>query len=158
MRTYLSLFLVAGCASEPAVVTLINDFNNPDAARQPPWILCDASYNGTDLALDPPLAGGEASEPVEVEPGLARVLMVASWGDAACTPDTTLPLVTAVEEETLPGQTRDILVGLPNHRGPCPPEGIEPMAEADYDAVLAAFPDYGFEPYATREANPQCAD
>jgi hypothetical protein len=69
-----------------------------------------------------------------------------------------LPLASRQEEEVVPGQVRTIALNAPNHQGPCPPEGIEPIPESLYDRILELWPEYGFEPYASRTENAQCAE
>lgn len=156
MRLYPLLALLMACgAEEPAVVTLVNAFDDPDAPRQPPWTLCEAAY--LDGRFTEALEPGESSAPVEVEAGLDFVYMVASFGDPSCPEDSVNPLVSAVEEETVPGQTRDLTIALANHRGPCPPEGVEPMSEAAYETVRELWPDLDFPPFAERNTLSLCA-
>lgn len=150
--------LPIGCGSDsedPAKVRIENDFDNTTFERQPPWTICDASYGGafwTDIGI------GETSEPAEATPGLDHVLMVAAWEDPTCAPEHCLPLASKNEEETIAGQERTIVINVPNHQGPCPPEalGIEGIPQDLYDRILELWPDYGFLPYAQRRQNPQC--
>ena len=139
----------------PATVTIVNDFDNPEAAAQPPWTLCQVRYLGQDFGT---IGLGEQSEPMEVEPGLGYVLMIASFGDPSCPEETALPLASRGEEEVVPGQARTITIGLPSHAGPCPPEGVPPMDEAAYEQIRQAWPDQGFEPYERRTENAGCQD
>lgn len=149
-------FMAASCGSEaeqPATVRIKNFFNNPETPAQPPWTLCQASYQGVDfgkIELD------QTSAAHEVEAGLDYVLMVAAWDDPSCAVAHCLPIATKNEEETVPGQARTIAIDMPNHQGPCPPEGIQPIPRAQYDRILALFPDYGFLPYDRRTDLPQC--
>jgi hypothetical protein len=157
LRHALALSFLLGCApaDDPALVTLVNAFDDPDAPRQPPWTICEAAY--LDARFDAALAPGEASDPTEVEAGLGPVYMVASFGDPACPEANLSPLVSAVEEETLPGQERDLTIALANHRGPCPPEGVEPMSEAAWDAVRERWPELDFPAFADRDTIALCA-
>jgi len=158
MAVLLFSLLAVGCGSDtedPATVRIENDFDNTTFERQPPWTICEASYRGafwTDIGI------GETSEPAEATPGLDYVLMVASWEDPSCAPEHCLPLASKNEEETIAGQERTIVINVPNHQGPCPPEalGIEPIPQDLYDRILALWPDYGFLPYDQRRDNPQC--
>jgi hypothetical protein len=140
---------------EKAQVRLHNDFNNPSMARQPPWTICQASYLGASFGRIP---WGEQSGVQEVEPGLDFVLIVAAWDDPDCNPENCLPLASKNEEEVVEGQERTIALNLPNHQGPCPPEGVQPVPEAQYNRILQLWPQYNFKPYAQRTENPQCLD
>jgi MoxR-like ATPase len=82
--------------------------------------------------------------------------MVAAWDDPSCALENCLPIASKNEEEVVDGQRRTIVIGLPNHQGPCPPEGVPPIPEAQYERIRALWPSYGFEPYADRAQNPQC--
>jgi hypothetical protein len=145
-----------GCGSdgeEPATVRIHNFFTNPDTPAQPPWTICEASYLGADfgkIELD------QTSQAHEVVAGLDYVLMVAAWDDPSCAVEHCLPIATKNEEETVPGQERTIVLDMPNHQGPCPPEGIQPIPQAQYDRIRALYPDYGFPTYAQRTDAPQC--
>lgn len=150
--------LAAGCGADsedPALVRLENDFDNPDFERQPPWTICEATYQG---ATWQDVGQGQTSAEAKAEPGLDYVLMVAAWDDPDCDPDNCLPLASANEEETVAGQQRTIVLNVPNHQGPCPPEhlGIEGMPQELYDRVLERWPEYGFLPYDQRRENTQC--
>ncbi len=165
MQSYLRLFvlavplLVAGCSddgddgTQTAAVSLRNDFNNPEFDRRPPWTICEAHYGGTEFGT---IGIGETSDALDVSPGLGFVYMVAAWDDPACTPENCLPIASRQEEEVVPGRTRTIAINVPNHQGPCPPEGVEPMPQALYDRVLELWPEYGFLPYEQRSENPEC--
>jgi hypothetical protein len=152
----LVLAAVSGCSSDEegnAAVQLKNDFDNPEMPRKPPWTICESSYLGVEFGK---IAIGETSEARTVTPGLDNVLMVAAWDDPTCTPSKCLPIASRQEEEVVSGQTRTIAINMPNHQGPCPPEGIPPIPQALYDRILALWPDYDFKPYAERTQNTQC--
>lgn len=145
-----------GCGGDgtgTAVVAIDNDFDNPALARQPPWTICEASYLGVDFGR---IARGETSAERELSPGLDYVLMVAAWNDPSCDPAHCLPLASKQEEEVVDGQRRTIAINLANHQGPCPPEGVPPLPEAQYQRILERWPAFGFKPYAERSQNPQC--
>lgn len=147
---------LAACGDEEvgsALVSLRNDFDNPDMERRPPWTICRSAYLGTEFGR---IALGETSAEQEVEPGLDYVLMVAAWNDPDCAPEHALPIASKVEEEVVDGQARVISIGLTNHQGPCPPEGVQPIPKAQYDRILALWPEFGFKPYEERTTNPQC--
>jgi hypothetical protein len=139
--------------AEPAMVRIFNDFNNPSLDRKPPWIIAKCSYRGVEFEK---IMLGDSSEAKEVDPGLDYVLMVASWNDPACSTHHCLPIASKVEEEVVEGQTRTITLNAPNHQGPCPPEGVQPIPEDLYNRILELWPEYGFKPYAERAQNPQC--
>ena len=84
------------------------------------------------------------------------MLLVAAYGDATCAAENCLPIASKNEEEVVSGQQRTIALNMPNHQGPCPPEGVAPIPEAQYNRVLKLWPQYGFKPYARRKENPQC--
>ena len=152
----LAVMIVAGCGGadqDVAQVSLKNDFSNPSMSSQPPWTICKSSYHGVDFGKVPL---GATSAEQQVTPGLDYVLMVADWSDPACDPAHSLPLASKSEEEVVPGQRRTIVIGLGNHQGPCPPEGVAPMPAQLYERILALWPEYGFKPYADRAQNPQC--
>lgn len=158
MRTAaLAVAVLAACDagdSGSATLSLKNDFNNPDAAFQPPWTICEASWQGVEFGQVPP---GATSDPRKVEPGLDYVLMVAAWDDPTCSPAHCLPLASRNEEEVVDGQVRTVTIDLGNHQGACPPEpGPPPIPEAQYERIRALYPSYGFKPYADRKQNPQC--
>jgi hypothetical protein len=134
-------------------VRIQNDFNNPDMPFQPPWTICESSYALVDFGkVDIDATSAEH----EVPAGLDYVLMVAAWDDPACAPENCLPIASATEEEVVDGQTRTIAINLASHQGACPPEGVAPIPQEQYDRILALWPDYGFRPYAQRTENPQC--
>ena len=146
----------AGCGEEqPATahVSIENDFDNPELAFNPPWTICEAAYQGVDFGQ---VAIGATSAQKEVEAGLDNVLMVAAWNDPDCAPEHALPIASKHEEEVVAGQQRTIVIGLPNHQGPCPPEGVAPIPEALYERIRTRWPAYGFKAYAERTLNPQC--
>jgi hypothetical protein len=157
-RALLSILAIAvgltGCGddTEMAFVTLENDFDDP-MFPMPPWTICEASYGGT--FFDEPLSAGDVGIEQPVEPGLDYVYMVASFGDPTCADP--VPLATRMEEETLPGQRRTIAISVPNHQGPCPPMGVPPIPEAQYERVRELFGDYEFPPYADRLSLSLCS-
>lgn len=138
--------------SEIAYVRLHNDFDNPDLPN-PPWTICKAYYNGTFFDK---VEIGEIGEEFKVEAGLGYVYMILAWDDPDCNPEHCLPVASRNEEEVVPGQDRTIVLNLPNHQGPCPPQGVEPIPEELYNTILELWPEYGFEPYENRKENPQC--
>jgi hypothetical protein len=139
-----------------ALVRIKNDFNNPETPEpRPPWTICESSYRGVSFGK---ILIGETSAELEVAPGLDHVLMVAAWDDPDCNPENCLPIATRNEEETVDGQSRTIAVSKPNHQGPCPPEGIQPIPQELYDRILALWPGYGFEPYDRRTENTECVE
>ncbi len=147
---------LAACGGEDpgqAQVRIKNDFNNPELAFQPPWTLCKVSYLGVDFGK---LAAGETSAEQQVVPGLDYVLMVAAWDDPTCAPEHSLPIASKNEEEVVDGQSRTIAINLPNHQGACPPEGVAPIPQAQYDRIRELWPELGFKPYAERTENTQC--
>ena len=159
----LSMLIVIGtcvnsCAptkteEKKAVVRIKNDFNNASLDRKPPWTIAKCSYRGVEFGK---ILLGDSSEAKEVEPGIDYVLFVASWADTACSTQHCLPIASKIEEEVVEGQTRTIVLNAPNHQGPCPPEGVEPIPEAIYNRILELWPEYGFKAYAERMQNPQC--
>lgn len=138
-----------GGGSGSATVGIRNDFGT-----MPPWTICHANYLDVEFGT---IAIGATSDPQEVSPGLDYVLMVAAWDDPSCAPENCLPIATAGEEEVVDGQVRTITVAMANHQGPCPPEGVAPIPQAQYDRILQLYPEYGFKAYADRAQNPQCA-
>ena len=136
-----------------ATVSIKNDFNNPDMAYQPPWTICESYYLGQQFGK---IGLGDTSDAKKVVPGLDYVLMVAAWDDTSCDPNNALPLASASEEEIVSGQTRTIALNMMNHQGPCPPQGVEPIPEAQYNRILALWPSYSFKPYADRTENTEC--
>lgn len=136
-----------------ATVRIKNDFNNASMDRKPPWTIAKCSYQGVEFGK---ILLGDSSDAKEVEPGLDYVLMVACWADTACSTQNCLPIASKVEEEIVAGQTRTIALNAPNHQGPCPPEGVEPIPEDLYNRILTLYPEYQFKPYAERAQNPQC--
>jgi len=147
--------LLAACGGDAgkAHVSIKNDFNNPQMSFQPPWTICRSSYLGVDFGQ---IAIGETSAEKQVTPGLDYVLMVAAWNDPTCSPAHALPIATANEEEVVDGQTRTIAINLANHQGACPPEGVAPIPEAQYNRILQLWPEFNFQPYANRTQNTQC--
>ena len=141
--------------SSPAHVRIMNDFNDPQITSfQPPWTICKSSFQGVEFGK---IEIGQTSDTQDVPPGLDYVLMVAAWDDPSCSPAKSLPIATKNKEEVVSGQTRTIAVGMTNHQGPCPPEGVPPIPQEQYDRILALWPEYGFMPYADRMQNAQCA-
>ena len=151
------LLVSVGCDSNDddgmATVRLQNDFENPEMDFQPPWTICASSYRGVEFGK---LLAGEVSEPKEVAPGLDYVLMIGAWNDTTCAPEHCLPIASKNEEEVVDGQTRTIAINLPNHQGACPPEGVPPIPEAQYERILELWPSYDFTPYEERTHNAQC--
>ena len=152
----------AGCGDDDddddddtAKVAIMNDFNNTEFDYQPPWHICESSYGDTEFGE---IALGDTSDTLTVDAGLDYVLMVAAWDDTTCDPDNCLPIASRNEEEVVPGQTRTIEVNMPNHQGPCPPEGTEPIPEDLYNRILDLWPDYGFLPYDRRTENTECLE
>jgi len=146
----------AGCGSEDqgvAYASIKNDFNNPQMSFQPPWTICESSYLGQDFG---PIPLDATTAEKLIKPGLDYVLMVASWNDPACGPNTILPIASANEEEIVSGQHRTIAINLANHQGACPPEGVAPIPEVLYDRIRALWPQYTFQPYDQRTQNTQC--
>lgn len=166
MTRFLTLFLtlaisgftILGCNEDDdeedvAYVSIDNDFDNPEMDFNPPWTICESYYAGTEFGG---VGIGETSEELEVTPGVDNVLMVAAWDDPTCAPEHCLPIASRNEEEVVVGQHRVISINLPNHQGPCPPEGVQPIPQELYDAILELWPDYGFLPYDQRTENTQC--
>jgi hypothetical protein len=131
-----------------------NDFDNPEMPRNPPWTICKASYLGVEI--EEILTEGESTKYYNVNPGLDYVLMVLAWEDPDCNPENSLPVASRNEEEIVSGQTRTIYLNMPNHQGPCPPEGIAPIPEELYNRILELWPEYEFLPYEDRTQNSQC--
>ena len=150
--------MLVGCGddnggTENAWVALKNDFNNESFERRPPWTICESYYRGTEFGA---IAIGETSKQKEVSPGLGYVYMVAAWDDPTCASDNCLPIASRQEEEVVAGQTRTIAVNMPNHQGPCPPEGVQPIPQELYEEILELWPGYDFLPYDQRTENPEC--
>jgi hypothetical protein len=150
---------VAACSSDDgsgvAHVRLQNDFNDPEvAAFQPPWTICKSSYQGAEFGK---IELGKTSDAHDVPAGLDVVLMVAAWDDPTCDPAHSLPIATKSKEEVVSGQTRTIAIAMTNHQGPCPPEGVPPIPEEQYNRILKLWPQYNFKAYADRALNAQCA-
>ena len=148
----------SGCGNEEeelAFVQIQNDFNNPEMDRQPPWTICESSYLDVEFGV---VGIGETSDEQEVIPGLDNVLMVAAWDDPTCAPEHCLPIASKNEEEVVDGQRRTIAINVPNHQGPCPPEGVQPIPQGLYERILALWPDYEFKPYDERTENTQCLE
>lgn len=151
-----ALVLPLGCGDDDggtALVRLHNDFDNPELNRQPLWTICDSSYLGVEFGA---IVRGEESAEQEVSAGLDYVLMVAAWDDPGCAVEHSLPLASKNEEEVVGGQRRTIALNLPNHQGPCPPEGVAPIPAEQYERIRALWPAYGFLPYDQRTELPQC--
>jgi len=138
-----------GGGSGSATVSVKNDFGT-----MPPWTICKANYLDVEFGK---IAIGATSDPQKVQPGLDFVLMVAAWNDPDCAPAHCLPIATSTEEEVVDGQRRTITVAMANHQGPCPPEGVAPIPQAQYDRILQLYPEFAFKAYADRAQNPQCA-
>jgi len=161
MRIVICLFLLlsaTSCGSEsedPATVLIENDFDNPSFDRQPPWHICKAHYRGAEFE---DIAVGATSAPQEADAGLDYVLMVCAWDDPTCAPEHVLPIASKNEEETIAGEQRTIVLNVPNHQGPCPPNipEIQPIPQELYDRILTLWPEYNFKPYDQRTENPQC--
>jgi hypothetical protein len=81
---------------------------------------------------------------------------VAAWDDPTCAPENCLPIASKNEEEVVAGQSRTIAINMPNHQGPCPPEGVPPIPEDQYNRILALWPKYAFKPYEQRAENTEC--
>ena len=158
--TLLGVALVAaaaGCGSDDgaALVQIKNDFNNPEMDFQPPWTICESSYLDVEFGQ---VGTGETSAKQEVAPGLDHVLMVAAWNDPTCAAENCLPIASRNEEEVVDGQTRTIAINLPNHQGPCPPEGVQPIPREQYDRILDLWREYDFKLYDQRTENAQCLE
>jgi len=148
-----SLFFSCENEGAKAKVRIKNDFNNPEMAFNPPWTICKSSFMGVEFGK---IGIGETSEEKEVDAGMDYVLMVAAWDDPDCSPEHCLPIASKNEEEVVANQQRTIAINLPNHQGPCPPEGVEPIPEQLYNRILNLWPEYNFKPYSQRTENPQC--
>jgi len=148
-------WLLSTCGKEAgsALVKVKNDFNNPEMSFQPPWTICRSSYLGVDFGQ---LGTGETSAEKKVTPGLDYVLMVAAWDDATCAAANSLPIASKNEEEVVDGQSRTVAINLANHQGACPPQGVAPIPEAQYNRILQLWPEFGFKAYAERTQNTQC--
>lgn len=151
--------LLVACGSSDdasaAHVQIQNDFNAPQITGfQPPWTICKSSYQGVEFGK---IAIGETSDAHDVPAGIDYVLMVAAWDDPTCAPEKSVPVATKNKEEVVSGQTRTIAVAMTNHQGPCPPEGVPPIPEEQYDRILGLWPEYGFQDYAGRAQNTLCA-
>jgi len=152
----LAVSVAAGCGNgddQPGFASIKNDFNDPAMAYQPPWTICRSSYMGVDFGT---IAIGETSPEKQVRAGLDYVLLVGAWNDPTCSPSTSLPLATSTEQEIVPGQHETIAMNMASHQGPCPPEGVAPIPEAVYDRILTLWPEFNFQPYATRTQNTEC--
>lgn len=152
---FISCNLVNPTEKKSAVVRIKNDFNNPSLERRPPWTICKCNYRGVEFGK---ILLGDSSEAKEVEPGIDYVLMVLAWNDTACSTQNCLPVASKVEEEVVEGQSRTIYINAPNHQGPCPPEGVQPIPEELYNRIRNLYPEYGFKPYSERTLNPQCQE
>jgi hypothetical protein len=136
-----------------AVVCIKNNFSDVSMDRKPPWTIAKCSYQGVEFGK---IKLGDLSAAKEVVPGLDYVIMVACWADTACSTQNCLPIASKVEEEVVAGQIRTVVINAPNHQGPCPPLGVEPIPQILYNRILELWPEYGFKPYAQRAQNPQC--
>lgn len=153
---FVSCCFVIGCGSSDegsALVKIKNDFNNPEMSKKPPWTICKSSYLGVDFGK---ITLGETSAEKQVAPGLGNVLMVAAYDDPTCAVENCLPIASKNEEEVVDGQSRTIALNMPNHQGPCPPEGVSPILQTLYEQILALWPEYNFKPYDQRTQNTQC--
>ncbi len=151
-------FAAAGCGGDSedlAYVILHNDFDNPEMEFNPPWTVCQSSYMGVQFGE---IQIGEKSVELEVPPGVDNVLMVLAWDDPDCNPENCLPVASRNEEEVVVDQERTISINMPNHQGPCPPEGVQPIPEELYNRILEMYPEYEFLPYDRRTENTQCAE
>jgi hypothetical protein len=147
----LGLAFAAGCGNDddaPAHASIKNNFGT-----MPPWTICRSSYMGVDFGT---IAIGDSSPEKQVKAGLDYVLLVGAWSDPTCSPATSLPLASNKEIEIVPGQHETITMEMANHQGPCPPEGVAPIPEAVYDRIIALWPEFNFQPYATRAQNTEC--
>ncbi len=149
-----------GCSSSDsgsgvAHVQIKNNFNDPQITSfQPPWTICKSSYLGVQFGQ---IDLGQTSTAHDVSAGLDYVIMVAAWSDPSCSSAKSLPIASKNKEEVVSGQTRTITIAMSNHQGPCPPEGVAPIPEDQYDRILQLWPEYNFKPYADRAQNTQCA-
>ena len=153
------LALLQACEADDdnatASVQIKNDFNNPEMDYQPPWTICQSAYMGVEFGQ---IRTGQTSSMEKVTTGIDYVLMVAAWNDLTCAPENCLPIASKNQEEVVDGQTRIININMPNHQGPCPPEGVQPVPAAQYNRILALWPEYDFLPYAQRAQNAQCLE
>ena len=155
-----TLPLLSACSDDSeelgsATVAIHNDFNNDEFERKPPWTICKAYYGGVEFDS---VGIGETGEKKEVAAGLDYVLMIAAWDDPSCAKEHALPIASRNEEEVVEGQDRTISINVPNHQGPCPPEGVQPIPQDLYERILELWPEYGFLPYDQRTENPQCTE
>ncbi|MBN2722492.1 MAG: hypothetical protein JXR95_00305 [Deltaproteobacteria bacterium] len=150
---------VASCDDDTenasSLVSIKNDFNNPEMTYQPPWTICESWYLGQEFGS---IDIGETSEGFDIKPGMGYVLMVAAWEDPECNPENCLPIASRNEEEVVDGQERIISINMPNHQGPCPPEGVAPIPEELYEQIRELWPEYDFLPYDQRTENTQCLE
>ncbi|MFW5739061.1 MAG: hypothetical protein ACOC1F_01710 [Myxococcota bacterium] len=152
-----TLLPLAACSDDAeetgsTTVAIENDFDNDEFDRKPPWTICEAHYGGADFGK---VEIGQRSESKPVTPGIGYVYMVAAWNDPTCAKEHALPIASRNEEEVVEGQSRTIFINLPNHQGPCPPEGVQPIPQELYDRILELWPEYGFLPYDQRTDNTQ---
>jgi len=166
-KTHMSLAALAACCalasqgcgggeSKTAYASIQNDFNDPNITGfQPPWTICRSSYLGVQFGQ---IDIGDTSAEKPVEAGIDNVLMVAAWDDPTCAPAHCLPIASANAEEIVPGQHRTVVIGLSNHQGPCPPEGVAPITEDLYVRILNLWPEFNFKPYDQRTQNTQCLE
>ena len=153
----ISIFAVAceESGEDAAFASIKNDFDNPEMDFNPPWTVCKSSYMGVELGE---IQIGQTSEEKQVDPGMDYVLMVLAWDDPDCNPENCLSVASRNEEEIVAGQHRTIAINLPNHQGPCPPEGVQPITEDLYNRILDLWPEYNFKPYEQKAENEQCLD
>lgn len=161
-RTYLvaplALLSLISCSDDEgelstATVAIHNDFDNDTFDRKPPWTICKAHYRGAEFEK---IDIGQRSAEAQVSAGLDYVYMVAAWDDPSCAKEHALPIATKNEEEVVSGQSRTLFINVPNHQGPCPPEGVQPIPQQLYDRILELWPEFGFLPYDERTQNTQC--
>lgn len=152
---------LAACDSENAsagvaAAQIENDFDNPESTGgQAPWTICRSSFQTADFGKILP---GVTSDVRYVAAGEDYVLMVASWNDPNCAPAHSLPIASANLEAVEPGTLRTIVIGMSNHQGPCPPQGVAGISEEQYERILKLWPEFNFKPFADRALNSQCQD
>jgi len=139
--------------ARPAWASIKNDFNNPAMAYQPPWTICRSSYMGVDFGT---IAIGDTSPEKQVKAGLDYVMLVGGHGAIpTCSPNL-LALATSTEQEIVPGQHETIAMNMATHQGPCPARGSPPSPRQFTNRILALWPEFNFQPYATRTQNTEC--
>jgi hypothetical protein len=150
------LFFACGnssISSDKATAAIFNDFNSTAFDFSPPWTICQSYYLGTQFGE---IALGATSAKKTVDAGSDYVLMVAAWADPTCNPVNCVPIASADPQEIDPGQVETITMDVNDHQGPCPPEGVEPIPEAQYNRIAALWPSYNFYPYAQRAQAKAC--